>query len=81
MTADPEVAEMVAAALRSWSMPDVPPPDLEEHPAGECADCRKPCEVLRSYGDSGRPLCPKCLGARLRVAAKLAERAEVGTQP
>ena len=52
-----------------------PPPgqgvDLTDCLPGDCADCRKPSATLRSYGESGRPLCPKCLGARLRVAAKL----------
>lgn len=37
---------------------------------GDCTDCRKPYDPLRSFGESGRALCPSCLGARLRVGAK-----------
>lgn len=72
-THDPEVAAMIQAALREWSMPKgAPDVELTEHPAGECADCRKPFDVLYSagYGSVG-PLCAKCQDARLRVAAKM----------
>lgn len=74
---DPEVAAMVQAALREWQMPKgAPNVDLIECAAGECADCRKPFDVLFTTGQGSiGPLCAKCQDARLRV------RAKVGTQP
>ena len=69
--ADPEVMAMIGAALRSWAMPNVEV-DLAEYPGGECADCRKPFDVLYGTGrGSVGPLCGKCQSSRLRVAAKL----------
>jgi len=72
--ADPEIMEMIESAIRSWQMPEPPADiDLTDHLLGDCADCGKPSPVLRSFGESKRPLCPTCLGARLRVAAKIGQ--------
>ena len=70
---DPEVMEMIAAAVRQWKMPELREGvQLVEYPAGDCADCRKPFDVLYSvgYGSVGL-LCAKCQDARLRVAARV----------